>query len=1310
MDRLERARRPVRRQLKKLCDDINVESQNTIPDLDQMRVNVLMLEDTHRELQILDDTIKNQMLDDNVDDDQQNEEFDDIAQYKKMFQTARRVFEVLRDENCKSITENENLPVLGNQRNFKLPKFNYKKFNGEVKESLGFWSQFKKIDEDITIHDSDKFQFLVQLMVDGSRAHELVCSYPQTAENYPKAVKALKERFGREEFLVEVYVREMLKLIIHNVSQTEKQGDLSKLYDQLESHLRALESLKVTSDKYDAMLYPMVESCLPANILQAWQRSAEWKDADKTTNKLNKLMQFLRMEVEGEQRISLAQEGFGLTSNSSNKVKNVIQKKVEKIPTAMELHSGNVKSSCGFCEKSHDTQDCFIAQGWSLEDRKQKLKETKRCFTCLRFGHRSKSCKYRVKCIVCSKRHYVILCPDLQKSDTTSESRKCSEGDKDLENLSTSMASRVCSGDVILQTLRVKVLGKNTSKEVRAFIDPGAQFSYILKSLALELGYSKIAELTFSHNLFGGASTVSKTHKKYKLYLESLSSKFKCHFDVYDEDNICGGIPKLLKANWTQELHERGIVVNDVGSGSHKIEVLIGGDIYGKLLTGKLHQLESGLTAIETLLGWTVLGKVKTCSEWSSTSMIVTSMLNSSSTITNLWDLEKIGIDDPCEKLTKAEVDDQVREHFRQTVSRDSDGRYQISLPWLDDHAHARLPTNKFVAQRRLENATQKLKADGKYMDYEQVFKQWLNLDVIEEVKGECVSCHYLPHRPVYKPDSSTTKVRPVFDASCCSAGGASSLNQCLAKGPNLLELIPDLLLRFREKSVAATADIEKAFLMIGVKEDDRNFLRFLWWEDSTCSDMKIYRHKRVVFGVNCSPFLLSAVIEYHLRRVDQHLRSTADKLLTTLYVDNVVACFDNVEEYMKFKNESTRIMAEAKFCLRMWESNVDDFLEQLVVTNVLGMKWNRRSDTLSCFVNVKGVEKATTKRIILAEVAKIFDPLGILAPVTLVPKLLLQETWNSKLGWDESVSSEVSRKFLKWKHDIALLNLLEIPRWACRGNKQSWTLHTFCDASKSGYAATVFLRSEVNGIGVVQLLMAKSRVAPLKDITINRLELISCEIGSRLCQTVENSLKLDDVNRYFWTDSTTALSWIKRNDNWGTFVGNRVKKILLNTEPEEWCHVPGSLNPADLPSRGCDARSLLESKWWEGPAWLKDIEQWPINKYVENEDEVQQERKRMVTAFNTVMDEIPWYFPTKCILLPSRHPVVDALIHEDKCHAGAQYIVSHLREKVWILKGRKAIQHVVRNCVKYRRFRGKPPDQSCNVFKNYLLVILVGV
>ncbi|XP_031339592.1 uncharacterized protein LOC116168078 [Photinus pyralis] len=448
--------------------------------------------------------------------------------------------------------------------------------------------------------------------------------------------------------------------------------------------------------------------------------------------------------------------------------------------------------------------------------------------------------------------------------------------------------------------------------------------------------------------------------------------------------------------------------------------------------------------------------------------------------------------------------------------------------------------------------------------------------------------------------------------------------------------------------------------------------------------------------------------------------------------------------------------MAEAKFCLRMWESNVDDFLEQLVVTNVLGMKWNRRSDTLSCFVNVKGVEKATTKRIILAEVAKIFDPLGILAPVTLVPKLLLQETWNSKLGWDESVSSEVSRKFLKWKHDIALLNLLEIPRWACRGNKQSWTLHTFCDASKSGYAATVFLRSEINGTGMVQLLMAKSRVAPLKDITINRLELISCEIGSRLCQTVENSLKLDDVNRYFWTDSTTALSWIKRNDNWGTFVGNRVKKILSNTEPEEWRHVPGSLNPADLPSRGCDARSLLESKWWEGPAWLKDVEQWPINKYVENEDEVQQERKRMVTAFNAVMkDEIPWYFPTKFltveelrvaeqkllfmvqkevftdknksfpfnvekdtsgllrvktritmrkdsdyfvrpILLPSRHPVVDALIHEehlDKCHAGVQYLVSHLREKVWILKGRKAIQHVIRNCVKCRRFRRKAPD-----------------
>lgn len=155
---------------------------------------------------------------------------------------------------------------------YKLPKLELKKFNGEIKEWLSWWSQFKKIDEDEDLDASDKFQYLSQSMERGNRAKDLVESCPMTAENYPKVRKALKDRFGREEMLVEFYVRELQNLVIQNVNSNEKQN-ISKMFDKLESHLRALESIGVTSANYAAMLFPMVESSLPVDVLRAWKRN-----------------------------------------------------------------------------------------------------------------------------------------------------------------------------------------------------------------------------------------------------------------------------------------------------------------------------------------------------------------------------------------------------------------------------------------------------------------------------------------------------------------------------------------------------------------------------------------------------------------------------------------------------------------------------------------------------------------------------------------------------------------------------------------------------------------------------------------------------------------------------------------------------------------------------------------------------------------------------------------------------------------------------------------------------------------------------
>ncbi|XP_072401667.1 uncharacterized protein [Diabrotica undecimpunctata] len=196
-----------------------------------------------------------------------------------------------------------------------LPTIEFKKYDGSIKGWLAFWVQFKKIHEDESIDCHDKIEYLIQATVPGSRARQLVESYPAMADNYSKIMESMQSRFGREDLQIEVYIRELLKLILSkSVSKQKIDIRVSKLYDSIETQLRALETLGITSDKCSAMLFPLIESCLPQELLRVWQRSTNIDCRGGTLeNRLKLLMTFLRNEVENEQRIALAAEGFGLS-------------------------------------------------------------------------------------------------------------------------------------------------------------------------------------------------------------------------------------------------------------------------------------------------------------------------------------------------------------------------------------------------------------------------------------------------------------------------------------------------------------------------------------------------------------------------------------------------------------------------------------------------------------------------------------------------------------------------------------------------------------------------------------------------------------------------------------------------------------------------------------------------------------------------------------------------------------------------------------------------------------------------------------
>ncbi|KFM74861.1 hypothetical protein X975_18449, partial [Stegodyphus mimosarum] len=305
----------------------------------------------------------------------------------------------------------------------------------------------------------------------------------------------------------------------------------------------------------------------------------------------------------------------------------------------------------------------------------------------------------------------------------------------------------------------------------------------------------------------------------------------------------------------------------------------------------------------------------------SSFSTLSLSLHISDAQIADLRKLDTLGIKEPAEKQSRKELEEASKEHFRKTLKRDVDGRYIVSLPWKEGHQI--LPINKSIAERRLKSTVRTLKNKGLVEAYESVFRQWLDEQIIEEVKPielEETNYHYLPHRAVFK-EHSTTKIRPVFDASAKEKNSVS-LNDCLTKGPNYIELIPSILNKFRLHEYGVMADIRKAFLQIGIKDEDRDFLRFLRWEDGDPNKKKVFRHRRVVFGANSSPFLLGATLNYHLDNVPDHLQETASKLEKSMYFDNCVTSCKSKEELMNFMSQSKEIMLLACFDLRGWIYN----------------------------------------------------------------------------------------------------------------------------------------------------------------------------------------------------------------------------------------------------------------------------------------------------------------------------------------------------------------------------------------------------
>ncbi|XP_073249615.1 uncharacterized protein [Porites lutea] len=1097
----------------------------------------------------------------------------------------------------------------------KLPKLDFNKFSGELLKWQEFWDSFESaIHSNASLNPVEKMNYL-RAKLEGE-AEEVISGLTLTNANYEEAISLLQKRFGQNEIIINAHYTSLMDMPASSSSTSA----LRTRYDSIEKHLRSLQALG--EDVNTKMLVSLIMTKLPKDVITHLTDHKE--DGQEWTVQLlrDKLHRFITNRENAERQCGIKDDSkhtarsMWLTSeDKEGKTTTETLFSVTKPPKDQKVRRRDI---CVYCQGKHWSDEC--KKYATVAARKEKIKG--QCFICLKPGHHQKDCKANKVCVHCQQKnkHHRSLCINKFQEKPAETAHVVTETISPVTD-NTLLAS---DEQVLMQTATVEVenLEKSGKQTIRLLLDTGSQRSYITEQLADKLQLPIKGSETLTVYTFNTSKPRQLQTPVTELRLLTKDGS-SLHLRVNVVPKITGTLQRACFDTKKIEHLLKDITLADsipTSKETASIELLLGSDYYCDIFFGdiQMKQVVPGLNLMASKLGWILTGRIK-CQEAQSAPSI--SMLTYTSSpvsahlaaqfnvqtlpaeqkpqLDDFWKLETLGISEP----VSVNDDDQALQKFNDTV-RFEDGRYQVTWPWKKESPS--LPTNYQLALGRLRCLTNRLaKNPERLTKYDAVIQDQLHKGIVEIVPDEeSVNTlkHYIPHHEIVTPEKTTTKIRIVFDASAKTKKGSQSLNENLHRGPIILEDLCGLLMRFRINRVALIADVEKAFHQVGLQPEDRDVTRFLWLKDATKptleNNVQELRFTRVPFGMISSPFLLAATVKYHLNKADTPV---AKKISDNMHVDNMVTGVATSEQAVEFYKEAKSLFQSSSMNLREWASNSKEFLQNIPESDqtrgdtmkILGTTWNMTSDTI--FVNGSETSSCpvTSKREALQSISRIYDPLGFFSPVTLNGKLFLQELWKNELDWDETLSELQQQQWYKIQDDHTPLSSIPVPRYIGIGTENK--LFCFTDASAKAYSAAVYLYSSVGRTANVNLVFSKARVAPTKQLSIPRLELLAVVIGTRCLNYVTEQLQLTVTDRVLWTDSQCVLHWMKSHKPLPVFVQNRLKEIKSHKDIK-FRYVTTTQNPADLATRGVSAEALIDNQlWWHGPSWLSDDEtKWP--------------------------------------------------------------------------------------------------------------------
>lgn len=1123
-----------------------------------------------------------------------------------------------------------------------LPKFDLGKFDGSPLAWPSWIGRFKSIVHDQPfLNDSQRLVYLQNTVIGAAESE--IQFLGEDGANYILALRMLKARFADSGKIVRAAITALKDT---PSPRPQDHAGLTRLYQALRSTVATLHRQRFLADLLSETNLNIAVQKLPGFLQSKWAMEVQ-KHENQGRPTLFDLDRWLSEHVRARQHLVYEEPAKYLPPNRRKPPKqdppmsfSTLHIKGDPHPKVEEPTNKETKSPpCPCCNQAHPLYRCNEFKGKSVPERYEVVKRFKLCFNCLKQGHQVNECSNKTHCQVtnCKRHHHSLLHhehaaprslpnqdPQMQPPQTTGNA---------LPHVATTNSLAANERVVYFQVVPVQIRGENgvATIETFAILDDGSSDTLIRRDIADKLNLEGSERLLCLGNIENNGTPQSSRAVN---LLVTPTGKQAANMPVHIHP--AWTVPKLnvppqrlvkenIRRTWK---HLEDLDIPAVSS--DQIGLLIGVQVTEAMIQHEYRRGPKGQPyAVRTDFGWAIAGLAggvpspRTNLGFAGHCFTLDTTLNEE--VENWWKTESFGTKFNRD-VPRSTEDERALKRLEETTNFRADLRhYETGLLWKDEEVM--LPNNRPLAEKRLANLERSLDKDSKRAKaYYDTVDAYIAKDYARKLSPTEISAKepkntwYLPHHAVTNPNKPG-KVRVVFDAAASYKG--TSLNDQLVTGPDLLNSLVGVIMRFRLHAVAMIADIETMFFQVRVIEQDQPSLRFLWRGPNRDRPPDVYQMQAMIFGAKSSP----TSANYCLKKtaIDNQTtcsEETTSTVIRDFYMDDLLKSLPSEEETAQLALQLIELLSRGGFRLTKFMSNSRNVLAQLPpkdilsppgisqpfnldlhslpVERALGVLWNVEQDTLE--IKVVPKQLAPTKRGILKQISTIFDPLGLVAPFILRAKLILQELWRHGFDWDQPISGPLLVAWEAWKEELPLLVTLSVPRCYLSNRPSAQyvgaQIHIFADASEVAFGAAAYWRFETQGHSYhCSLIFGRTRLAPIRPLTTPRLELQAAVMAVRMSQTIQKELDVMPSQITYWSDSTTVLSYIKsQGTRFHTFVANRIAEIKEVSDPETWRHVPGRLNVADDCSRGLSAQDLLQdSRWINGPHFLsQDEDCWP--------------------------------------------------------------------------------------------------------------------